>query len=265
MSKKIIYSVWSDLTEPHSSVTIDKKLSFAKYKNNLISKQFKYANECGADYEVFKSTSTDYVNVQFFKIFKFEELAYKYDKVVYFDLDVIPVTQKNIFNEFNFDKICVYDYKIDLDNSLYRKNILASLKNNKLINPMNRHSKVSAKKAMLLLDNINGNDNICNTGVLCGNKKASQSLKFSKNIKMLDKKMQQAKNDSLYPKEYTEPWLRNNEVYLSFLLEKYNIKYNNIGIQWNYILDENVKELSSGVHLVHQVNKNFSQHFKEVV
>ncbi len=265
MSKKIIYSVWSDLTESHESVTTDKRLSFATYKNNLINAQKKYAKRCGADYEVFKSNNTDYVSLQFFKIYKFEQLTYKYDKVVYFDLDIIPITQRNIFNEFNFDKICVYDYKIDLDDSLYKKNILESLRTNKLINPMNRHSKVSAKRAMLLLDNINGNDNICNTGVLCGNKLASDSVKFSKNIKMLDVKMQQAKNDSVYPNEYTQPWLRNNEIYLSYLLEKYNIEYNNIGIQWNYILDDNVKQLTSGAHLIHQVNKNFSQHFKEIL
>ena len=263
--KKIIYNVWSNLKVPHTSVPHHKKESFAKYKNQLIDIQKEYARACGADYEIFNPPVHDYVNVQFFKIFKFEKLCYKYDKVVYFDLDVIPVTQKNIFNEFDFDKICVYDYKIDLNSSLYRKNILSSLKNNKLINPMNRHSKVSAKKAMLLLDDINGNDNICNTGVLCGNKQASDSLKFSKNIKMLDKKMQQAKKDSVYPNEYTKPWLRNNEVYLSYLLEKYNIEYNNIGIQWNYILDDNVKELSAGAYLIHQVNKNFSQHFERVI
>ena len=37
---------------------------------------------------------------------------------------------------------------------------------------MNRYSKVCAKNAMLLIDNVVGNENIVNTGVVCDNKKA---------------------------------------------------------------------------------------------
>ena len=36
MSKNIIYSVWSDLTEEHASVTDYKKESVKKYKHALI-------------------------------------------------------------------------------------------------------------------------------------------------------------------------------------------------------------------------------------
>ena len=50
-------------------------LEFAKQaeKYTKIELKKKYALLCNADYEVFNPTSTDYVNVQFDKIFKLEE------------------------------------------------------------------------------------------------------------------------------------------------------------------------------------------------
>ena len=129
---------------------------------------------------------------------------------------------------------------------------------------MNRHSKVCAKRAMLLLHDINGNDNICNTGVFAGNKLAAEKLAFSDNIALLDKTLEEAKEDTVYPEEYSKQWIRNNEVYVSFLLERFNIKFNNIGIQWNYILDDKHREYSAGAHLIHQVNKDFNETLKHI-
>ena len=254
MSKNIIYSIWSDLTEEHESVSDYKKESFKKYKSKLIELQKKYAAHCKADYEIFSPVSTDYTNVQFDKIFKLEELTKHYDKVVYFDLDIIPKTEKNIFDAFDFDDICVYDYPL---HSMIMKYFKKYLKKNKQVPPMNQYSKVCAKNAMLLLDNIVGNEHITNTGVLCANNVAVDKLKYSQRMNAMNDKLQMAIGDNLYPQEVSEPWIKNNEVYLSYLLERYKIKFNNIGIQWNYILDDLIHEYTAGAHIIHQVNKNF--------
>ena len=249
---------------PHTSVSDYKKDSFIKYKNQLIDIQKKYAHRCGADYEIFNPPVYDYVNVQFHKLFKFEQLTEYYDKVVYFDVDVIPTTKENVFDQFDFNKICVYDYHVDINDDSYRRNIIHRLKNKLPISSMNRHSKVCAKRAMLLLHDINGNDNICNTGVFAGNKLAAEKLAFSDNIALLDKTLEEAKEDTVYPEEYSKQWVRNNEVYVSFLLEKFNVEFNNIGIQWNYILDDKYKEYSAGAHIIHQVNKDFNETLKHL-
>jgi len=267
MSKKIIFSIWSDLTEEHKSVPQWKKDSLSKFKNQLINVQKKYADQCNADYFLFKAKSKNYIDVQFDKILKFEELTKTYDKVVYFDLDVIPITKKNIFNEFNFNYPCVYEYETDInsrDNKMMKRFLRKNLRENTILDPMNRHSKVCAKRAMLLLHDINGNDNICNTGVFGGNKQAAEKLAFSDNMKLLDKTLEEAKIDTVYPEEYSKQWIRNNEVYVSFLLEKFDIKFNNIGIQWNYILDDKHKDFSAGAHLIHQVNKDFNETLKHI-
>ena len=256
MSKNIIFSIWSDLTEEHMSVNGYKKTAFKTYKNKLIELQKNYAYYCKADYEIFKPKSTDYANVQFDKIFKLEELCKYYENVVYFDLDIIPKTRYNIFNSFNFDNICVYDYVIKIINEK-KINFSNHIKNGTLIPAMNRYSKVCAKNAMLLINDIVGNENIVNTGVVCGNAKSINDLKFSDRMNEMNKTLNIAIKDNLYPDEISKGWVKNNVVYFSYLLEKYKITHNNIGIQWNYILDDLVHKPTAAAHLIHQVNKDF--------
>ena len=98
---------------------------------------------------------------------------------------------------------------------------------------------------------------MCIRDRVCGNKKAVESLKFSERMNDMNKTLQIAKEDNLYPEEMSKPWIKNNEVYFSYLLERYKIKFNNIGIQWNYILDDLVHEITDAAHLIHQVNKDF--------
>ena len=102
--KKIIFSIWSDLTTEHSSAPDWKKESFRKFKDKLIEKQKEYAKLCNAEYFLFKAKSTDYINVQFDKLLKFEELTKEYDQVVYFDLDIIPITKTNIFEQLRGER-----------------------------------------------------------------------------------------------------------------------------------------------------------------
>ena len=129
----------------------------------------------------------------------------------------------NLFNEFNFNYPCVYEYETDInnrDNKMMKRFLRKNLRENTILDPMNRHSKVAAKKAMLLLDNISANNNICNTAVICGNSKASKSLNFKSRINMLNNKLKEAKEDNLYPKEFSKGWIKNNEIYFSYILER---------------------------------------------
>lgn len=260
--KNIIFSIWSDLkTTDHISAPDWKQESFRKFKHKLVERQKEYAKHCGAEYFLFEAKSTDYVDVQFDKILKFEELTKEYDKVVYFDLDIIPITKNNIFEQFDFNYPCVYDYNVDFKDDTWKEWLRHQYRKKNIIDPMSRYSKVALKKAMLLIEDIVGNDRLCNTAVVCGNKNAANLLNYSERMSYIDKTLLEAKNDTLYPKEYYEGWVKNNEVYFSFILEKYNVKYNNIGIQWNYILDEFVSKFTYGVHLIHQVNKDFEKTF----
>ena len=110
-----------------------------------------------------------------------------------------------------------------------------------------------------MIDDIVGSENIVNTGVICANKNSVEKLSFTERMNDMNKKLALAIEDNLYPDLMSKAWIKNNEVYFSYLLEKYNIEFNNIGIQWNYILDDIITETTSGAYLIHQVNKDFHE------
>ena len=108
---------------------------------------------------------------------------------------------------------------------------------------------------MLLLHDITGNNLVANTGVLIYNKNAE--LNFTEQLEEIHKTFIEACEDNLYPKEISNSWKPNNEVFYSYLIEKNKIPYDNIGLQWNFILDADNTEYSPSAHMIHQVNKDF--------
>ena len=69
MSKKIIFSVWSDLSP-----------SWIKHKEALVDKHKEYAEACEADYKLI-DTNKNFIDLMFLKIQLAEQLLDKYDQV----------------------------------------------------------------------------------------------------------------------------------------------------------------------------------------
>ena len=126
---------------------------------------------------------------------------------------------------------------------------------------MNMFAKTCAKNAMLLLDNITGNSLCINTGVVACNKDIAYEIQFKERLKGLHDLLDEAKEDNVYPQEISNAWYYNNEVYLSYLIERFNIPYINIGMPWNFMLDDYYGTPSPAAHLVHHVNKEFEISF----
>jgi lipopolysaccharide biosynthesis glycosyltransferase len=202
--RKIIFSVWSDLDQ-----------NWSAHKNIIVSKQKEYARACNAEYNHFV-VDHNFTDLMFFKILKAEELTKEYDKVLYLDCDVVPKTEKSFFNSHDFDKICLHrTQKPDW--------------------------KIQHKQMMLHMDNIQGNDLICNTGVFGISKKSAEALMFSERL-----------DDT---KKLSE--VINNEICISYMIERYNVPLKDIGMQWNFILDRNFKEESAACYFIHYSNKIF--------
>ena len=205
------------------SVWSDLGRSWSKHKDDLIRNHKDYARFCGADYHLFE-TDLDYTELMFFKIKKAEELAEACDAVLYLDVDVIPKTIMSFFDAHDLDKVCLHrtlkpDWKINL------------------------------KQMMLIDDDIMGNDYICNTGVFGLNKKSSDLLMFSERLEEAMKLHSEVDSNDLY--------IPNNEVYVSYMIEKYNVPIKDIGMQWNFILDKNFKTSTDACYFLHQSNKLF--------
>ena len=245
MSKRLIFSLYTDKVDPHTSATDQKKQSFAEYKDRIKTVQQDYAKICNADYTLFNTTNTSYIDIQFEKLFKLEEMVQEYDEVLYLDFDVIPYTKVNFFDMFDLNTLCVYSSPTEL------------LKKPEW-HPMDPYVKMSCKKAMLLIEDIVGTSEIFNTGVTALNKRSASLLRFKDRFTEYKESFKLAQEDNLYPFEMSSIWQLNNEVYASYIVEKYNIPTTNIGMPWNFIVDYGMPIPSAGAYFHHCVNKNFS-------
>jgi hypothetical protein len=253
--KRIIYSIWADV-QLHQSSPQKKKDAFAQYKSKLIASQKKYAHFCGADYHCFSPSIPDYDDLQFEKLYRFEELSEEYDEIVYLDLDVIPTTKQNIFDRHaahsavgvHFINAEPY-WKERIDGSWWVDVIQ--------LDKMNMVVKTCCKNAMLMLEGNAGNNSIANTGVLVGNKNSIQNFKLIERLESVQPYFEEALTDNIYPEKIASKFERNNEVYFSFIQEFYEIPINPIGLGWNYIIDETFTTKQIGANLHHVVNKKF--------
>lgn len=251
--KRIIYSIWQDLNRSHSSAPSYKQDQLRKYKDRLIEVQKQYATLCDADYEHIICTSQDYDVIQFEKIELMYEFAKNYDEVLYLDIDIIPKTKVNMFEHFDTNNICAYSCPAPMP----EKRAFQHKLQNADFHRMEPWNKAAAKKSMLLIDDIYGSDTIINTGVLLANRNALDKLAFKERIKYADEIFEECLDDNMYPEEISKTWWRNNEVYISYMLERYDIDFIDIMQPWNFILDNKNREYSAACHFVHQVNKDF--------
>lgn len=218
--KKIIFSIWRDFDRKPENMW--KQNKYRKWKPTLEKKQKEYAHKCGADYRIYVIDKIeDFVTINFMKILIAEQLTNEYDKVLYLDLDVLPRTDINFFkcHDENFDKVLCH----------------------RTLSP---RWKIYQKKLMLSLSGVSSSPHsVCNTGVLGLSKKSAENLDFSLNEKLIDKEFPEM-----------EP---NNEIWLSYLIEKNKVPFHDIGMGWNFIVDNEHKATTAGCHFLHMSNLMF--------
>ena len=187
-----------------------------------------------------------------------EKYASDYDEILYIDFDVVSNTTVNYFDYHDMKKLTGHalsriprrePWKRIMEKGIHFQNVFA---------------KTCAKNAMLLLNDITGNDYLINTGVVGCNKDIAYELQFESRLQQLHELLDEAKEDNLYPSQISDGFFRNNEVYLSYLIERYKIPYTNIGMPWNFMLDGFCKTPSPAAHLIHHVNKEFEISFGKI-
>ena len=262
--KKIVFSIFNDNVDQNHKSTNDFKLSqFKKWAPRLEFLQREYANKVGADYVLHRTNTTDYNSIQFEKIIQFEQYAEQYDAVLYLDFDVvINNNAKNIFEMIDLNTIGVYPLermKLKGNHRDPEYSKLRSFLRQDNFDNQNIFCKTCAKNAMLLLDNQIGTNKLCNTGVVVGGSEVIKRLQFGENLESLNTLLDEARDDCLYPIEISKHFVYNNEVYVTYLIEKNNIPYTDMGIQWNFILDKFQKEPVDSAYFFHCVNKEFER------
>ena len=256
--KRITFSIYNENVDQNHRSTNDFKLSqFRKYKDQLVDGQLKYANACSSEYTLIETSTTDYNSIQFEKIKQLEKFAQEYDEVLYLDLDVVPHTSFcNIFDENDTSNLCIHPLVRDLTDRELRGFLECDS-----FDTQNVFCKTAAKKSMLLLDDIYGNDKLYNTGVFLGGSEVIKRLNFMEQLDDLHKLLDESREESLYPHEITRNFYYNNEVYVSYLIERDGLPHTDLGMQWNFILDGYQPDPSAACYLLHHVNKEFEKSF----
>ena len=129
----------------------------------------------------------------------------------------------------------------------------------KNLTEMHMFIKTTSKKAMLSIHDINGSDDLINTGVLLANKKVIKSIDLKNTLKEASLTFNKSKDDKIYYEDITKLWIENNEAFFSYIIEKYNIPYTNIGILWNFILNHKIKNVNPSAYFLHVISKEFEK------
>lgn len=262
--KRIIYSIFNDNVKSEGDSLNDyKRNQFIQHKQKLIECKQHYAKLCGAEYRLFSTGTDDYADIQFEKIRFFEELADDYDEILYLDFDIIPTAiAANIFDEVETDKIAMFPVAPVMQGSTLREAIIS---NGELgVDHQNMFVKMAAKKSMLELNYESANDLVYNTGVILGNKKVAKELNFTANLEEMKELLYEAKEDSFFPEEITKWFVPNNEVFISYLIEKNQVPHTDLPASWNFIMDHDQLTYKA-VHFLHVINKDFSSIFESLV
>ena len=211
---RVIYSLYIDIPEdeldpqpPHHLDTEDKnikaKREFAIHQPFLERSQRAYAANIGVEYRIFKYDDkwkqfkadqnkkypvlNTYNIINFYKIHVMYELLKEFDEILYLDMDVISITRKNFFNEFDLDKgIVIQKNNLDYNMTISADDIRMHEKY-AINNPGWKMSKSNRSpmakfwnsKAIIMEEGGDPTDNLVyNTGIIGANKKHLEQLDY---------------------------------------------------------------------------------------
>ena len=260
---RLIYSIYQDKVDPHKSASPYKQAQFVRYRHHIKIAQENWAKKCNADYILITPETHHYDDINFTKIRLFEQYSEEYDEVVYIDFDIVPFSGENIFEHLDFNIIHAHKLERDWTTLGTKHRDLSWHINNDTFDKMNVYVKTCAKRAMLELEDIQGDHTLVNTGVLAGNRHAIAKLKFREREQECFDKLKEAIDDNLYPEEIHSKWWPNNEIFFSYIIEKYDVPLKHLPESWNFILDRMHPHLPEKAHLLHHVNKEFYRSFDD--
>ena len=237
----------------------------------LKERQERYAQEIGVDYKLYgdddqykeyKESFKDrpYINeyniINFYKIHLLYENSKKYNKVAYFDFDVVPVTTENIFDidvssgigvRVNHEKhIREFDWRM----AKWRTKSLSSVRS--------PTAKFWNAKAMLMYNGHDGENDVYNTGIVLANADQLKKLAYFDNFENdLDYMHELATDDGMFPELISSMFGYDNETLFSYKMKMNNVNLINLEEDWHYTLTINRRSIKGKPKLLHVINKNF--------
>lgn len=283
MTNRVIFSIYIDIpqnkldnpgswdnktnTQYKTDKSLRTKEKFLLYKDRLIERQKKYADTIGVDYIHFNSKSaynkfaswfkknapqiSEYDIINFYKHYAMRALTNTYDEICYFDLDVVPQTDENLFDVFDLSKFHVGDSNLE---SQWGRNVGLEHYNACIRNPA---SKYYNAKALAEYRDEEPIEDVFNTGIMFGNSDVIKQLDyFCEPNFMFDILAMQAlkeDEDSMYPWPIRRSFGYDNETLFSHYVGKNAVPYVLLSDEWHCTSAEGM----TTAKLCHVISKNF--------
>lgn len=286
--KNVIYSFYKEIKDNDirdnsyfSGDTLSKsektKLQFIKYKDKLINSKKDYAKICNADFILFDDVEKIYDNdefdsVNFYKHYLMEKLLKDYDNILYLDFDVVPNTNESFFDVHDMNKINVHainatkhkSWSYEALNSKHDYEFVMRVHFDKY----HMYCKALCKQSMLIIDDIYNNDfHIANTGIIGGSAESLSQIKMTERYDEILNRLNTAKEEKYFGENVTRHFFANNEVFFSYILDRFKPEWNNLSSDWHYchykVSDEDkLHDIYNKIKvrkakLIHVIDKNF--------
>lgn len=277
---KVIFSLYIDIPDneldnqnPYFWDTISKsertKIELKQNYQKLIDVKTKYCEQIGVDFcmfeydteykkyeEFFKSKYpeiTTYNIINFYKIHLMYELSKKYEQILYIDFDVVPTCKVSFFDAWDLTKgICLLENNKDVNKrkvSIYKINHSVRSPTAKFYNA----------QAMLHEENMSGNNDVINTGIVGATKSLLQQLAYFDNFETtlnLMSKLRHPDNETIYPPNIVKMFGYDNETVFSYKLRMTDTPVQWLDSEWHYFYDTEM-HIPPETKMIHAINKKF--------
>ena len=229
----------------------------------LRSLQKEYADKCSADYKLYEYDDnyikfkdlyfknrpyiTTYNILNFYKIWLMYENM-DYDEILYLDFDVIPITNKNIFEELDFETgiLCRVNHEGEI-----------STRDTSTHTVRSPRAKWWNARELLLDDGFNGENDVYNTGIVGASKIQLNKLAYFENFEKKLDMMHDKVNDTMYPEKIRSMFGYDNETLFSYLMQLNDVQLNKLSSTWHFIMNHKFSFISSESKMIHVINKDF--------
>lgn len=217
------------------------KNKYRVYAPKLMDRQRQYAEKCNADYLIFDDASftefkrwftskTDmastYDVIGFYKHYLMNELAKTYDNICYFDLDVVPNTDDNIFDVFDFSKFWLADSTLK---SRWGRSIDPKYFTGGSKDPASKWIQAAAMADKEGLERL---DHTFNTGIMFGGSEVIQDLYSFDLLDNVLELMFDAKAAELH-ENYIRSFGFDNETFISHQINSRGVEYGLLDKDWH--------------------------------
>lgn len=272
---RVIFSMYinipsKDIEEQHSNCAHTRKNTYDS-TNKLLenydwlkSKQKKYAEQCQADYVIFRHDEmfekfrklyfadrpyvSTYDIINFYKIWLMYQLDY--DEILYLDLDVVPFTNENIFEQFNFDEgiLCRVNHEGNITiNTPVGKTVVRSPK-----------AKWWNARALLLDEGLDGENDVYNTGIVGASRRQLELLNYFENFdSTLNMMHDMTSEDCGYPERIRILFGYDNETLFSYKMKTNNVNLIELDKDWHFIMVSKTPYITTTAKMVHVISKDF--------